>query len=47
MNKLYSEPEYKVVEIQKEDVMTASVLEDASTGWEVTNPSSPTPVIPL
>ena len=31
----YNKPEYKVVEMTEEDVLTASKLDDATSGWEV------------
>ena len=30
----YNKPEYKVVEMTEEDVLTASKLDDATSGWE-------------
>ena len=34
MIKAYNEPEFKVVKVAREDVLTASVLETANKGWE-------------
>ena len=34
MNKTYNEPEFKIVIMTKEDVLTASTLDDATSGWE-------------
>jgi hypothetical protein len=34
MTKAYNEPEFKVVTMANEDVLTASVLDDATSGWE-------------
>ena len=32
--KLYNEPEFKVVKMASEDVLTASKLDDFTSGWE-------------
>ena len=32
--KLYNEPEYKVVKVTGEDVLTTSTLVDETSGWE-------------
>ena len=34
MIKAYNEPEFKVVAMAKEDVLTTSTLDDATSGWE-------------
>ena len=34
MTKAYNEPEFKVVTMASEDVLTASTLDDATSGWE-------------
>jgi hypothetical protein len=34
MNKTYNEPEFKVVKMSREDVLTTSILEDNTSGWE-------------
>ena len=36
MTKAYNEPEFKAVRMAKEDVLTASTLDDATSGWETT-----------
>lgn len=50
MTKAYNEPEFKVVAMKREDVLTDSHLADATNGWE-TNPDLPgggtVPVITL
>ena len=33
MNKTYNEPEFKVVKMASEDVLTASTLDDFESGW--------------
>ena len=40
MTRIYNEPEFKVVKMAKEDVLTASKLDPISAGWE-TNPVDP------
>ena len=34
MTKAYNEPEFKVVTMANEDVLTASTLDDIASGWE-------------
>ena len=34
MNKTYNEPEFKRINMTDEDVLTASRLDDATSGWE-------------
>ena len=37
MTKAYNEPEFKVVAMKREDVLTDSHLIDATSGWETNN----------
>ena len=40
MNKNYNKPEFKVVKMKNEDIITDSHLEDLTNGWE-TNTEQP------
>ncbi len=44
MNKIYNEPEIKIVKMKGEDILTDSHLEDKTNGWET---GSDAPFIPL
>ena len=34
MNRIYNDPEFKVVKMTSEDILTKSVLDDKTNGWE-------------
>jgi hypothetical protein len=47
MTKAYNEPEFKVVEMASEDVLTASTLDDFTSGWETGGTGGTVPIISL